>query len=521
MTPKTRAVNPESPRPLKNHDRTEEKMGRFIQNLRLSRKLLVAPGAVIFFLALLGATACYYLFSQRSAFEDVFNNRFKAYQTSATIIKDVSSVHANLYKVINWASANYDQKKIDLLGKEQIATLDRTIDTIAKTLQNKELTKDEKRLYQTVADHLAEYKKTGASAIDLTGSDLNMATMYMGTADEKFQVLNASLHNLLDFESKLSQLSYETSLESFNTALKIFGLVLVIAVGLSLCISIVTSRLISTPVSDMIRVIQRIEDGDLTQEVKVSSTDEIGQLAQSVNAMRLKMNDAVGQSVSMSQNLSEVTSEQAASLQETSSSLEEMTSMTRQSAENAAAARSLMTTTQHAIEKADLSMNELTASMKKIAVSTEQTQKIVKTIDEIAFQTNLLALNAAVEAARAGDAGLGFAVVADEVRNLSMRAADAARNTSGLMAEVVTRIKNGEKLVQATDDAFEAIKSSSAEVVKLIGQIADASREQSNGIDHISQAVAQMNGVTQQNAAGAEELASIMAMFKTGNEGVG
>src|SRR4030042_6121774 len=228
-----------------------------------------------------------------------------------------------------------------------------------------------------------------------------MATMFMGTADEKFQKLNGSLHNLLDLENKLSQERYDSSLRSFNAALKIFILVLGIAIVLSVLISLLTARLITAPVSETMQVIQRIAEGDLTQEIELTSRDEIGQLAQSVNTMRMKMGETVGQSVVMSQNLSEAASAQAASLEGPSSSLEEMTSMTKQNAGNATEANNLMTTAQQVIERANVSMNELTGPMRELAMGSEQTQKIVKTIDEIAFQTTLIPLNAADEAARA------------------------------------------------------------------------------------------------------------------------
>jgi len=428
-------------------------------------------------------------------------------------------VHAGLYKVISWANAKYEEKKIDQLGKGQLSTMEQTVATVGRALKSEGLTQEEKNLYQAIMSQLTEYQKAGFSAIDLATSDLNMATMYMETADGKYQTLNKTLHDLLALENRLSHEGYDFSLKSYGSAVKILIGIMGAAIGISILISLFMSRRISAPVQQTMEVVHRIAEGDLTQEITVDTRDEIGELAQSVDAMRQKMGEAVGQSVAMSQSLSEAASEQAASLEETSSSLEEMTSMTKQNAGNATEANRLMGIAREVIEKAGGSMGELTGSMKEIARSSEETQKIVKTIDEIAFQTNLLALNAAVEAARAGEAGAGFAVVADEVRNLALRAAEAAKNTSGLMEDIVRKVRNGEKLVEVTDGVFKEITDSSLKVVNLIGEIASASQEQSQGIEQVNKAVAEMNSVTQQNAAGAEELASVMAMFRTSGKG--
>ncbi len=209
-----------------------------------------------------------------------------------------------------------------------------------------------------------------------------------------------------------------------------------------------------------------------------------------------------------SQELAGGASQQASSIEETSAALEEMSSMTRLNAENAGQANALMAETVKVVSVANQSMNELTASMDAISKASEETSKIIRTIDEIAFQTNLLALNAAVEAARAGEAGAGFAVVADEVRNLAMRAADAARSTAGLIEGTVEKIREGSEIVRKTSDGFAQVAERAGKVEELIGEISAASSEQAQGIEQVNRAVGEMDNVVQDNAASAEESAS-------------
>lgn len=203
--------------------------------------------------------------------------------------------------------------------------------------------------------------------------------------------------------------------------------------------------------------------------------------------------------------VAEGSAQQAASIEETSSSLEQMSSMTKQNADNASEADSLMSGTEEVFEQAKKAMNGLTNSMSDISKTSEETFKIIKTIDEIAFQTNLLALNAAVEAARAGEAGAGFAVVADEVRNLALRAAEAAKDTKRLIEGTVEKISEGEGQVTRTSGAFTQISENVTKVGQLVHDIATASNEQADGIEHVNKAVSDMDEVVQQNAANAEQ----------------
>jgi methyl-accepting chemotaxis protein len=182
--------------------------------------------------------------------------------------------------------------------------------------------------------------------------------------------------------------------------------------------------------------------------------------------------------------------------------------MTKQNADNASQARAMMQEAGQIVDKVNRHMDDMAKSIAEITKSSEETGKIIKTIDEIAFQTNLLALNAAVEAARAGEAGAGFAVVADEVRNLAMRSAEAAKNTSELIENTMKAVKNGNELTNSTQSAFKDNIASSAKISQLVDEIATASQEQAHGIAQINRAVAEMDKVVQQAAYNAESSAT-------------
>lgn len=231
-------------------------------------------------------------------------------------------------------------------------------------------------------------------------------------------------------------------------------------------------------------------------------------VAGGINDISGQMGSFSRQISSASQQLLEGATDQAASLKETVTSLEEISAMTSQNSGSAGEADSMMTETARAVEQAQKAIASLTKAMQEISLASDQMAKIIKTIDEVAFQTNLLALNAAVEAARAGEAGTGFAVVAEEVRNLAMRAADAARSTAILIKDTAKKIASGSELASRTDHAFQDVASRSQKVKDLITEIAAASHEQTQGIGQMGKAVAEMDKTMQANFNSVYETAS-------------
>lgn len=221
--------------------------------------------------------------------------------------------------------------------------------------------------------------------------------------------------------------------------------------------------------------------------------------------------NAAAQVSGASKAMADGSSRQAAALEESSASLEEMAGMTKANAENAQRAKQIANQARQAADTGTTDVKEMRVAMQAIVASSSEISKIIKTIDEIAFQTNILALNAAVEAARAGDAGLGFAVVADEVRALAQRSVQAARETAQKISDATARSEQGAQISERVAKSLDEITTRAREVDDIIGQIATASHEQSQGILQVTGAVADMDKVTQANAATAEQTSAAAA----------
>ncbi|HTS62953.1 MAG TPA: methyl-accepting chemotaxis protein [Candidatus Acidoferrales bacterium] len=214
---------------------------------------------------------------------------------------------------------------------------------------------------------------------------------------------------------------------------------------------------------------------------------------------------AASQIAASSQGLAQGASEQSASLQDTSASAEQIHATAERNASHSQDAVDLVASTRTGFAEADRSLGQMIQAMDEINQSSGKISKIIKAIDEIAFQTNILALNAAVEAARAGEAGMGFAVVADEVRNLAHRSAQAARDTTALIEESVSKSASGRAQVAEVARSIQLVTGSARKIQTLVEEVSLGSREQVRGIDQIAKAMAQMDQVTQQTAANAEQ----------------
>jgi len=280
---------------------------------------------------------------------------------------------------------------------------------------------------------------------------------------------------------------------------------------------------VSTTRAETMQVVQQAVEGDLTSRMNVG--DKLGDfktLAASVNSMIQAMMDVVGSLTNTSRavqggaeeisrgclDLSTRTEEQASSLAETTSSMEQMTSMVRHNADNATQANRLAVAAREQAERGGKVVGAAVAAMGEINIASNRIAEIIGVIDEIAFQTNLLALNAAVEAARAGEQGKGFAVVASEVRNLASRSAEAAKEIKALIQDSVGKVNEGTKLVHESGTVLGEIVMRVKKVTDVMAEIANSTREQASGIEQVNGAVTAMDATTQQNAALVEQAAA-------------
>ena len=300
--------------------------------------------------------------------------------------------------------------------------------------------------------------------------------------------------------------------------------------SIGMFIIFLVSRAITAPVARAAAMLNEIADGngDLTRRMTVESRDEIGALAEGFNRFVSSLNRTIT-SVRNSTNaiahasseiaagnmdLSARTESQASSLEETAATMEELTSTVKQNAENARQAKQLVLAASGQAEKGGAVVGDVVQTMGSISESSRRIADIISVIDGIAFQTNILALNAAVEAARAGEQGRGFAVVATEVRNLAQRSAAAAKEIKELINDSVGKVEAGSRQVDAAGATMNEIVISVKRVADLMGEIADASNEQSHGIGQVNEAVVEMDNVTQQNAALVEEAAAAAAAMQ-------
>lgn len=440
-------------------------------------------------------------------------------------------------------TANFNIKQLFLQTKHNITKSTELLSFIDQLIKNVEA--DEKRLAGTPFAQLPKNAKTANLKIKELVTTFIDNIKNMNTSEKE---VNEIFNSILDF---FDTIDHRENQDIFNLVTGSFFQLFIIIVALALLtffISLAMSRWITGPLEAIRERAYDLahDDVDMTRRIEVKTKDELGEVSELFNKFLARLHQLIVDIKSGSQSFHESTedirsageelatrvNQQAAAVTETATTLEEFSAAIRENTENSAEADMMLADFNSQIQERSALIDNVTITMNEIYDSSKKIDNIIKVINDISFQTNLLALNAAVEAARAGEAGRGFAVVASEVRNLAQKTAESSKSIQEIVISNVEATQKGTELVNDTSEFFGEIVGVMGDIVTKISNITSVSREQANGIEQVSQTIAQMDQVSSQNAGlvqqladtgrgleqGAAALQGLVAYFKLGNE---
>ncbi|TAK91150.1 MAG: HAMP domain-containing protein [Aquabacterium sp.] len=388
----------------------------------------------------------------------------------------------------------------------------------------------ERALYDQAMRDWADYVKVSDEGVLIAQSgDMARTQHWVSTQGLKsFDKLAASLKEVAAYNDRMAQADGEDVGALYRRGMIVSAVLVVGAMGLAVLLAWVITASIVTPLEEAVDLASQVSRGKLTMQIDAHGQDEVSRLQRALGEMVAHLRNVVSEvrdgveSVSTASaqiatgnaDLSQRTEEQASNLQQTAASMEQLTSIVSQNAAAASKANDVAARAADVARHGGKVVSEVVGTMSEISSSSRKIYDIIGVIDSIAFQTNILALNAAVEAARAGEQGRGFAVVAAEVRTLAQRSAQAAKEIKQLIGCSVDKVEQGAVQVAQAGQTMEDIVAEVRRVEELMSQISLASQEQSTGISQVGQAVAQLDQVTQQNAALVEEAAAAADSMK-------
>jgi methyl-accepting chemotaxis protein len=379
-----------------------------------------------------------------------------------------------------------------------------------------------KMALSSVGSVLDKYIRNAEALVAAAKTDKAAAKALLPDFLASFEDLEGRLAHVSDGIESSAAAADRVAQTSIGRARIVGGVIVSVAVIVALAVSFLIVRAITSGIASLSAVIQRMERGELGRAITIDRHDEFGRLLTSLRETDARLSEIVSSVQASAQAVSEAARElaqgnddlshrtqmQAAALEETAASMEQMAATVKHNADSTRAASQVAIDAREQADRGGMILRRAVAAMAEINDSSSRISDIIGVIDEIAFQTNLLALNAAVEAARAGEQGRGFAVVASEVRNLAQRSAGAAKEIKTLINESMEKVKTGAALVNDSGQAIAQIMDSAKRVTDIVSEIAAANDEQASGIEQVNRAVVGMENTTQQNAALVEEAAA-------------
>jgi len=496
-----------------------------LHNLSIGKRLAIGFGCLMVLAAIQGLWGLRYM--------DVLNVRMDhVYTRNLLEIKGLSGMQAGLYRLRVDALGHILSKNSDEMTKlaQEIQQQREQIDEVLAQYRVAPHAAVEQKLidnYESDFKTFAESLIHDVLSLSDDGDKSKAMAMFQGRVAAEFRKAHDVLDDLIDYNNNIARTDYEYAVADYKTVSSwVLGLIVTIMV-VGFIISVWVTRSITRPIKTAVNIANRVATGDLTGKIEIKTRDETGELLTALKKMNDDLTHIVRQArrasesivtttqgISMgNSDLAQRTGEQSASLEETASSMEELTATVRHNADNSIKVNEAAQRSSGSAQEGAARMGEVVKTISRINDRAKQITGVISVIDEIAFQTNLLALNAAVEAARAGEHGRGFGVVAGEVRALAQRCATAAKEIKSLIADAEATINDGSRFVDQARTSMDGIVAQVESVGTLIQEIAQASGEQSQSIEHINIAVAQLGDNTQRNAALAEETTAATSML--------
>ena len=504
--------------------------------MRLTQRFFVVIVGYLLVLAVVAGTGLWGLYTAKTSLRVVHTHRMAISEALATLLRNYYDNRLHVLLAFQHAPdsptrALHDHPTsmhLDIVNQQRESN-NQALKTIESMLP--QMDEEEQRLYQAVLDTRKAWQTQRDMALQALRAE-NFAVEVMQAFLVAGRTEGAAFEAAM---RKLRELQLRRADEEANAAERRYQLNLMLVIGALLLgalpmtvLMAATQRRISQGFRIADDTATAIATGDLSRSVATTGEDEIAHLLRQLEQMRRGLRELIGNVVSAADSiasaasqvasgtldLSQRTEQQASSLEQTASATEQLNSTVHQNASNARQADDMAEKASAIAERGGDVVRQVVQTMNDINASSQRIANIIGVIDGIAFQTNILALNAAVEAARAGEAGRGFAVVASEVRNLASRSAEAAREIKTLISDSVTKVGTGKDQVDAAGATMAEIVQSIERVTELMRQIATSSAEQADGLGQINQAVALMDGVTQQNAALVQEASAAAATLR-------
>ena len=489
--------------------------------MKLAAKMLLPPMAALAVVLAIGLGNSMLSLREVVTANEAGQQRNEVFMTMVSVQTQVGEMHGGVFRTIALMASLDDAKVKSLRGqlKTQVEGVSRTL----STLSDMDSTPPETDVHIKAALPLLQaYLAKADGAIDLASVDPNTGVAAMQDAEARYKELATLIGKMVQTMGADQQTASDAQQDKARRRAWIFALVSLLAAGAGMGMLLVNQRKIVADVNASLSLAESVAAGDLTQRATPLGEDELAGLMRALNQMCEQLGSTVGEVMmvadsirtasaeiaSGNQDLSQRTEQTASSLEITSSSMAQLTGTVRQSADHAQTANQLATSAATVAHRGGSVVQQVVETMNDIAASSKRIADIIGVIDAIAFQTNILALNAAVEAARAGEQGRGFAVVASEVRSLAGRSAAAAKEIKTLIGVSVERVESGARHVQDAGSTMGEIVGAVQRVTDIMGEISASASAQSRGIDEVTQAVTQVDDMTQQNAALVEESAA-------------